>query len=139
MSDSPTTYPWSLKSRGKSKRKAGDIQKSALDDDLLMAELQTSLPMPDLFAAASYAGTCIHAVNGEELVTDSAGVAFWPKEQILLVADLHLEKGSSFARRVQLVPPYDTMGTLRRLGASLEKWQPKKVIAKLQQESNWLM
>jgi hypothetical protein len=94
-----------------------------------MAQLQTNLPMPDLFTAAAYHGTCIHAVNGVELVTDCGGVAYWPAEQALLVADLHLEKGSSFARRGQLLPPYDTMATLKRLGASLEKWQPRRVIA----------
>ena len=63
------------------------------------------------------------------LVTDCSGIAYWPSEQMLLVADLHLEKGSSFARRGQLIPPYDTMATLKRLGMCLEKWQPAKVIA----------
>ena len=129
MSDSPNSYSWTLKGRNKSKRNLGRSQKSALDDNSLMAQLQTNLPMPDLFSAAAYQGTCIHAVNGEELVTDCDGVAYWPAEQALLVADLHLEKGSSFARRGQLIPPYDTMATLKRLGTCLEKWQPRRVIA----------
>ena len=105
MSDSPHSYSWTLKGRSKSKRNPGRSPKAALDDDTLMAQLQTNLPMPDLFSAASYQGTCIHAVNGVELVTDCQGVAYWPAEQTLLVADLHLEKGSSFARRGQLLRP----------------------------------
>ena len=129
MSDSPNSYGWTLKGRNKSKRSVGKSPKPTLDDNSLMAQLQTNLPMPDLFSAAAYQGTCVHAVNGVELVTDCAGVAFWPAEQALLVADLHLEKGSSFARRGQLIPPYDTMATLKRLGACLEKWQPRRVIA----------
>ena len=35
-------------------------------------------------------------------------------ERALVVADLHLEKGSSFARRGQMLPPYDTRETLAR-------------------------
>ncbi len=78
---------------------------------------------------ADHAGTCIHAVNGVELVTDSEGVAYWPAEQALLVADLHFEKGSSFARRGMMLPPYDTTITLSRLAATIVRWQPKRVMA----------
>ena len=106
MSDSPNSYSWTLKGRNKSKRKSGKSLSASLDDNTLMAQLQTNLPMPDLFTAAAFQGTCIHAVNGEELVTDCAGIAYWPAEQALLVADLHLEKGSSFARRGQLLPGF---------------------------------
>ena len=54
MSDSPNSYSWTLKGRNKSKRNVGRSQKSALDDNTLMAQLQTNLPMPDLFTAAAY-------------------------------------------------------------------------------------
>ncbi|MEM1038132.1 MAG: ligase-associated DNA damage response endonuclease PdeM [Pseudomonadota bacterium] len=74
-------------------------------------------------------GTCIHAVNGVELVADPSGTLYWPTTETLVVADLHLEKGSSFARRGQLLPPHDTMATLRRLRAVVERWQPARVIA----------
>lgn len=40
---------------------------------------------------------------------------WWPARRALLVADLHLEKGSCFARFGQLLPPYDTQDTLDRL------------------------
>jgi DNA ligase-associated metallophosphoesterase len=129
LSDSPNSYRWSLKTSNKSKRNPGRSRSTTLDENNLMAQLQTNLPMPDLFAAAAYQGTCIHAVNGVELVIDCAGVAYWPTQQALLVADLHFEKGSSFARRGQLLPPYDTMATLKRLSQCIEKWQPKLVVA----------
>lgn len=80
-------------------------------------------------AAVVAQGTCIHAVNGVELVCCPDGVVYWPATETLIVADLHLEKGSSFAARGQLVPPYDTRVTLRRLRALLDLWQPKRVIA----------
>ena len=129
MSDSLNSYSWTLKGRNKSKRNPGTSPKAALDDNSLMAQLQTNLPMPDLFSASAYQGTCIHPVNGVELVTACDDVAYWPAEQTLLVADLHLEKDPSFARRGQPPPPYDTMATLKRLAAFLEKWQPRRVIA----------
>ena len=40
-----------------------------------------------------------------------------PALRLLVVSDLHLEKGSSFARRGMLVPPYDTAATLLALQA----------------------
>lgn len=104
------------------------------DDNTLMALLQTApaetvSSEPQVSKTSMPQGTCIHAVNGVELVTDCRGVAYWPAEDTLLVADLHLEKGSSFARRGQMLPPYDTMATLKRLLACIESWQPRRVIA----------
>ena len=34
------------------------------------------------------------------------------EQRLLVVSDLHLEKGSSFAARGVLLPPYDTVATL---------------------------
>jgi len=68
-------------------------------------------------------------VAGERLTCDWAGCLFWPDEETLIVSDLHLEKGSSFARKGQLVPPYDTGATLARLAQRLAVWQPKRVIS----------
>lgn len=45
------------------------------------------------------------------------GALFWPDRRALLVADLHFEKASFFARRGQLLPPYDSVETLARLQA----------------------
>lgn len=45
------------------------------------------------------------------------GALFWPARQALLVADLHLEKASWFARGGQMLPPYDSIATLADLAA----------------------
>jgi DNA ligase-associated metallophosphoesterase len=54
---------------------------------------------------------------------------YWPEQGLLAVADLHLEKGSSFATRGVLLPPYDTAATLARLGALIARYAPRTVIA----------
>jgi len=69
------------------------------------------------------------AVMGEELIVDPAGALWWPRERVLAVADLHLEKGSAFAVRGQLLPPYDSADTLARLGRLVERYDPRLVIA----------
>ncbi len=48
---------------------------------------------------------------------------------MLAVADLHLEKGSSFAARGVLLPPYDTAATLARLSRLIARYAPRAVIA----------
>lgn len=58
-----------------------------------------------------------------------SGALYWRAERTLLVADLHLEKLSSFARRGQLLPPYDTGATLRRLQRDIEATGARRVIA----------
>ncbi|MGA2891845.1 MAG: ligase-associated DNA damage response endonuclease PdeM [Xanthobacteraceae bacterium] len=69
------------------------------------------------------------ALAGATLVLDPAGAIYWPGERLLAVADLHLEKGSAFAARGVLLPPYDTATTLARLGRLIERYQPRLVIA----------
>ena len=46
------------------------------------------------------------------LIADPAGALYWPERGLLVVSDLHLEKGSSFAMRGLLLPPYDSAATL---------------------------
>lgn len=68
-------------------------------------------------------------VAGIALVADCAGALYWPEEGLLVVADLHLEKGSSYATRGVLLPPYDTAATLAKLGALVARYAPKFVVA----------
>jgi DNA ligase-associated metallophosphoesterase len=68
-------------------------------------------------------------VAGVDLVADLSGALFWEDQSLLVVSDLHLEKGSSFARRGVLLPPYDTAATLGRLGAAIARHAPQMVIA----------
>ncbi len=69
------------------------------------------------------------SINGTALVADPAGALYWPNEGVLAIADLHLEKGSSFAKRGVLLPPYDTAATLARLSAVIMRYAPRCVIA----------
>jgi metallophosphoesterase superfamily enzyme len=57
--------------------------------------------------------------GGERFEPLPSGALYWPAERALLVADLHLEKLSSFAPRGQFLPPYDTGLTLARLAGDL--------------------
>ena len=67
-------------------------------------------------------------LNTVPVLLDSAGALWWPHEQLLAVADLHLEKGSGVAERGQLVPPYDTVATLSRLAALVARYRPRRTI-----------
>lgn len=58
-----------------------------------------------------------------------SGALFWRSRETLLVADLHLEKLSSFARRGQFLPPYDTGMTLLRLEADLQRTRARHLVA----------
>ncbi|MCP1839804.1 DNA ligase-associated metallophosphoesterase [Bradyrhizobium sp. USDA 4524] len=62
-------------------------------------------------------------------VADFSGALFWEQQSLLVVSDLHLEKGSSFASRGVLLPPYDTVATLSRLAAVIARHDPRQVIA----------
>jgi uncharacterized protein len=66
---------------------------------------------------------------GERLMLDPMGALYWPAQHLLVVSDLHLEKGSSFARKGMLLPPWDTHATLERLALLLRRWQPAVIVA----------
>jgi uncharacterized protein len=68
-------------------------------------------------------------IAGVTLLADLSGAFFWEEESLLVVSDLHLEKGSSFAARGVLLPPYDTVATLSRLAAVIARHDPRTVIA----------
>jgi uncharacterized protein len=58
---------------------------------------------------------------GETFEATAGGALFWRAQQALLVADLHLEKASWFARLGQFLPPYDSHATLTALAADAER------------------
>jgi uncharacterized protein len=68
-------------------------------------------------------------IAGVGFVADLSGALFWEEQSLLVVSDLHLEKGSSFASRGVLLPPYDTAATLLRLAAVIARHDPQVVIA----------
>lgn len=53
---------------------------------------------------------------GHALAALPEGALYWPARRALLVADLHFEKASWFARFGQMLPPYDSIATLTALG-----------------------
>jgi len=69
------------------------------------------------------------AVSGISLEADCAGALYWPEEGLLAVADLHFEKGSSYAARGTLLPPYDTAATLATLSQLIARYAPRIVVA----------
>jgi len=69
------------------------------------------------------------SISGTSLLCDPCGALYWPEHGLLAVSDLHLEKGSSFARRGMLLPPYDTAATLARLAKLIAHYAPRVVVA----------
>ncbi len=69
------------------------------------------------------------AIADVNFLADLSGALFWQEQRLLVVSDLHLEKGSSFAARGVLLPPYDTVATLSRLAAVIARHDPRMVIA----------
>jgi uncharacterized protein len=86
---------------------------------------------PAVFAGAALmpASGAEITVAGVPLVADLAGALYWPDEGALIVSDLHLEKGSAFAVRGILMPPYDTAATLEALGSVIARYAVRMVIA----------
>lgn len=68
-------------------------------------------------------------VNGETVLLDAHGAAFLPSHRALIVADMHFEKGSSYARSGQLLPPYDSRATLLKLAEAVGRHRPATIIA----------
>ena len=58
----------------------------------------------------------------------TCGGLWWEASSVLVMSDLHLEKGSSYAARGQMLPPYDTRATLGRVIRLVEALQPATVI-----------
>lgn len=65
--------------------------------------------------------------GGETLVSVDTAALWWPREEALIVADLHLEKGSWFAARGQMLPPYDSAATIKRLTALAQMWDARAI------------
>lgn len=80
-------------------------------------------------AAADITGNPVFLLGRLAVVPDLSGALWLPDERTLVVADLHLEKGSSYARRGVFLPPYDSAATLAALAAAIARHAPARVIA----------
>jgi uncharacterized protein len=67
-------------------------------------------------------------IAGHAAACDPGGALHVPELGLLVVSDLHLEKGSSYARRGTFLPPYDTFATLDRLGSVIARYEPRTVV-----------
>ena len=67
-------------------------------------------------------------VNGARLAADPSGAAWWPERATLIVADLHFEKASAYARRGVFLPPYDSTAILEGLAGALARCDARTVI-----------
>lgn len=68
-------------------------------------------------------------VNGQTIILDPSGAIYLPDSKLLCVSDLHLEKGAAYARRGQLLPPWDTFATLKILGTVIARHDPRIVVS----------
>ncbi|ADM08641.1 hypothetical protein PB2503_02822 [Parvularcula bermudensis HTCC2503] len=75
------------------------------------------------------AGVTRLTLCGVEVWLDPAGALVVPGESLVVVSDLHLEKGSHFAARGQFLPPYDTAKTLRRVAAVVSTYGPATILS----------
>jgi DNA ligase-associated metallophosphoesterase len=64
---------------------------------------------------------------GEEFALVQDRALYWPRERALLVADLHLEKASFYAKYGQLLPPYDSRETLERVALAIRETGARQV------------
>jgi len=79
------------------------------------------------FSQSPCGGLAFELAGAEALLRPS-GALWLAAERVLIVADLHLEKGSAYAARGQLLPPYDTRETLARLAAEVGRLQPRAIV-----------
>ncbi len=68
------------------------------------------------------------SLGGEPALLDGSGALVLPRHQTVVFADLHFEKGSAFAERGALLPPWDSAATLERMEATLACHGPDRVI-----------
>ena len=64
---------------------------------------------------------------GQEFALVQGRALYWPREQALVVADLHLEKASWYAQRGQMLPPYDSRETLERVALAVRETGARRV------------
>lgn len=78
--------------------------------------------------AQSPCGGLVLELAGAEALLRTSGALWLAAERLLVVADLHLEKGSAYAARGQMLPPYDTRETLARLAAEAAQLRPRTIL-----------
>jgi len=78
--------------------------------------------------AQSPCGGLAFELAGADVLLRTSGALWLAGERLLVVADLHLEKGSAYAARGQMLPPFDTRETLARLAAEAARLRPRTIL-----------
>ncbi|MGE0045369.1 MAG: ligase-associated DNA damage response endonuclease PdeM [Hyphomonadaceae bacterium] len=86
-------------------------------------------PAPLKAAPVALGATLGFEIAGVPVEAQPEGALWLGEMRALIVSDLHLEKGSSFAVRGQMIPPYDTRATLKRIEAVMARLAPDIVIS----------
>jgi DNA ligase-associated metallophosphoesterase len=92
-----------------------------------MAVLDRAVGEATVYHRARCGGVAF-SLNGTSAVLRGSGALWLSASRTLVVSDLHLEKGSAYASKGQLLPPYDTRDTLDRLEAELEALSPRTLV-----------
>ena len=85
------------------------------------------MPPGPAFSRAPCGGLAMR-LNGTRAVLRASAAMWLPRSRTLCAGDLHFEKGSSYAARGQMLPPYDTHETLARLEAEVEALGPEAIV-----------
>ena len=89
-----------------------------------------AVQFPAMTSVARKASSATYiCVAGELFLPTGEGALYWERERTLIVSDLHLEKGSSYARGGQFLPPYDTSSTLALVEQLARRFRPARIIS----------
>lgn len=94
------------------------------DDDVLSRLAAPGIPSDPPTAACAEI-----ELFGEAALCDPLGALYLPSSGMLVVSDLHLEKGAAHARSGRMLPPYDTQATLRLLETVIARHDPTVVVS----------
>lgn len=95
----------------------------------LAANARHGSPMQSTLTYTAVAPGLDIRLAGAALRALTCGGLWWADQRLLVLSDLHLEKASSYAARGQMLPPYDTRATLRRVERLVEALEPRRVIS----------
>lgn len=73
-------------------------------------------------------GSVLTRVARADVVLRQSGALWLERERALVLADVHFEKGSSYAARGQMLPPYDTREALRRIALEVAALDPRALV-----------
>lgn len=93
------------------------------------ADAQHGCSMVTLNSSSGINGGIALLLAGQRVQALTCGALWWEEPGVLVVSDLHFEKGSCYAARGQMLPPYDTRDTLARVSRLMTALSPRTVIS----------